>query len=141
MGAYGVMLSDQALRSAGNYPEPPATNWRRMPVIKAFVHDPDNSNSRYVNEFYEQLDKARRAEASWRRHEDEAAEAYQAKHEKEIDFARAGNQTAQQISKLRRENEDTAESREYTGNEKQRLIRDNNAMIKAIAKGVIQDNR
>lgn len=134
MGVYGVMLADQALRLAGDYPVAPETTWRRWPVVKAFVHDPDNPNSRYVNEFYELLDKARRAEASFRRYEDDAADAYREKHEEAIGFADAGNQTAQNIAKLRRDSEDTAESREYTAEEKRRLTRDNSALIRMIAK-------
>ncbi len=141
MGAYGVMLSDQALRYAGNYPEPPATNWRRMPVIKAFVHDPDNPNSRYVNEFYELLDKARRAEASHKKYEGEAADAYYAKHKDAIDLAADANRTARDLADLRRDNEDITGSRDYTGQEKQHLIRDNSALIRQIAKEGVRSTR
>jgi hypothetical protein len=62
LGVYAVALMDQGLRLAGDYPVAPELTWRRWPVVKAFVRDPDNPNSRYVNEFYELLDKARRAD-------------------------------------------------------------------------------
>jgi len=51
MGVYTVMAADLAARQVGDYPEAPAQTWRQMPVIKAFVHDPDNPNSRHVNDF------------------------------------------------------------------------------------------
>ncbi len=131
---YGVMLADQMLRAAGDYPVAPETTWRRWPVVRAFVHDPDNPNSRYVNEFYELLQKARRADASLKHYEDEAADTYQEKHEQALDFARTGSQLADAMAKLRRESEDIAESRDYTAQEKRRLIRDNSALIRMIAK-------
>jgi GGDEF domain-containing protein len=144
MGVYGTMLTDQALRMAGNYPESPATSWRRMPVVQAFVHDPDNPNSRYITEFYDLLDKARRAEASYRatwKHESdtgEAADAYLEKHQDSIAIVHAANRTAERMAKLRKRNEDIAASREYTGAEKRRLIIENNEQIQEMAKEMHQ---
>lgn len=136
LGVYSVMLADQALRAAGDYPETPEATWRRMPVVKAFVRDPDNPNSRHLNEFYELLDKARRAQASYRKYEGDAADAYYEKHREVMDISGHASQAARQISDLRRANEDIASSREYTGKEKRQLIIDNNAMIKEIAKNI-----
>lgn len=136
MGVYSVMLADQALRLAGDYPEPPAPSWRQMPVVKAFVRDPDNPNSRHVNEFYELLNKARRAEASHKKYEGGAADAYYAKHKAVMDIATDANQAAREIAGLRKDSEDITSSREYTGQEKRQLINDNSAMIREIAKGI-----
>jgi hypothetical protein len=140
MGVYGVMLTDQALRMAGDYPEAPATDWQRMPVIRAFVHDTDNPNSRYVTEFYELLDKARRAEASYRahwRHEGEG-DAYLEQHRDSIGISKGADNVAEGIAKLRKRNEDIAESRGYTAEEKRRLIRENNELIQNAAKEVLR---
>ena len=47
-----------------------------MPVVKAFVHDPDSPNSRYVTEFYELLKKANRASGSSRKYAGDEGDQY-----------------------------------------------------------------
>jgi hypothetical protein len=110
-----------------------------MPVVKAFVHDPNNPNSKYANDFYDLLDKARRAQASLKHVDTEALEAYYQKREKELDMVHGANATAKQIAALRRMNEDLQKSREYTGDEKLGLMNENNAQIRALSKGFMKD--
>lgn len=73
-----------------------------------------------------------------RRYEGDATESYAEKHGKEFEFADAGDRAAREMARIRRANEVIAESREYTAEEKRRLIREHNAMIKEIAKGIRQ---
>ncbi len=136
MGTHVMAMSDLAIRAQGGEVEPPDTSVRQWPVIKAFVHDPDNPNTRYLQEFYDTLKKARTAEASIRRLEGEKADAYGEKHKVELESATSMNRAARDIAKLRKENESAAESRDYSGKEKRELINENNARIKAIAKGI-----
>lgn len=112
-----------------------------MPLVKAFVHDPDNPNSRHVTDFYELLKDARRREATLRRvHEGtDKAEAYGQKHEKLLDVVEAGNRAARGMSQLRRENEGLLISREYTAEEKRDLVNENNRLIKHEAKNFMLD--
>lgn len=134
MGVYGTMLADQGVRAMGDYPALPDSTWRQMPVVKAFVHDPDTPNSRYLNEFYNLLDKARRADATYKHQDGEAADAYFEKNRDAIDVTGDTNRLARDLAKLRKENREIQESRDYTGSEKLRLISENNRLSKAIAK-------
>jgi hypothetical protein len=79
-----------------------------MPVVKAFVHRPDNPNSRHVTGVYELLKEARQRELSLRRaYEGTAkAEPYLEKHGSIIDAAADANRTASGMAAVRRENED-----------------------------------
>ncbi len=139
MGTHVMAMSDLAIRAQGGEVEPPDSSVRNWPVIKAFVHDPDNPNTRYLQEFYDVLKKARTAEASIRRLDGEKADAYGEKHKSEIESATSMNRAARDIAKLRKESEGVAESRDYSGKEKRELINENNARIKAIAKGIAQE--
>jgi hypothetical protein len=42
--------------------------YKQFPVIKAFIHDPDSPNSRYVTEFHELLKKANQANGSHKKY-------------------------------------------------------------------------
>jgi hypothetical protein len=139
MGTHVMAMSDLAIRAQGGEVQPPDMSVRQWPVIKAFVHDPDNPNTRHLQEFYDALKKARTAEASIRRLEGEKADTYGEKHRSEIESATSMNRAARDIAKLRKESEGVAESRDYSGKEKRELINENNARIKAIAKGVNLD--
>ena len=140
MGIYGTMLADQGVRAMGDYPPLPDSTWRQMPVVKAFVHDPDTPNSRYLNDFYTLLDKARRADATYKHEEGEAGDAYYEKHRDAIDLTSDANRMAHDLAKLRKENREIQESREYTGSEKLRLISENNRLSKALAKDFMHEH-
>jgi hypothetical protein len=140
MGVYGTMLADQGVRAMGDYPPLADSTWRQMPVVRAFVHDPDTPNSRYLNDFYNLLDKARRADASYKREEGDAGDAYYEKHQEMIDVTGDANHLARDLAKLHKENREIQESREYTGSEKLRLISENNRLSKALAKDFMQEH-
>jgi hypothetical protein len=134
MGMYSVMLSDQVVRKLGNYPDLPASTWRQMPVVRAFVHDPASPNSRSINEFYELLEKARRSEATYKRLPADRSEAYLERRRDDIEGAQGANAAAREMAALRKENEEIRESRDYTGREKLQLMYDNNLQIRMLAR-------
>ena len=140
MGVYGTMLADQGVRAMGDYPPLPDSTWRQMPVVKAFVHDPDTPNSRYLNDFYNLLDKARRADATYKHQEGEPADAYFEKNKETIEITSDANRLARDLAKLRKETREIQESRDYTGSEKLRLISENNRLSKAMAKEFSQQH-
>ena len=76
MGVYSVMLSDQGVRATGDYPDCPEKTWRQMPVIGHSFMTRQIRTAVSINEFYELLGKARRADATHKRLPDEQAEAY-----------------------------------------------------------------
>ncbi len=139
MGTYSVMLADQIIRAAGDFPQPVEKTWQQYPVVRAFVHDPNNPNSRYVTDFYKVLDRARRAGASQRQIDTDALEAYQARRAKELDALQGANATARRINALRRMNEEIVKSREYSSDEKLRMVNENNAEIRALAKEFMKE--
>ena len=89
----------------------------------------------------EELEKARTAEAMMRRLQGEAAGDYVERHREEMQQTLPAIPAVQIIAALRRENDRIAESKNYTGGEKRRLIDDNNSRIKAIAKAIVQTDR
>jgi len=143
MGVYTVMLADLAARQVGDYPEAPAQTWRQMPVVKAFVHDPDNPNSRHVNDFYELLKLARQREASMRRHYEGTpqAEWYREQYGPMIEIAKDANALARQVAQRRRENEEILRSGDHTGEEKAARLNENNAAIRQAARVFMEDAR
>ena len=57
-----------------------------------------------------------------------------------IDVTGDSNHLARDLAKLRKENREIQESREYTGSEKLRLISENNRLSKALAKEFMQEH-
>jgi len=140
LGTYAVILADIVARQAGDYPSLPEKTWRQFPLVKAFVHDPDNPNARYLTDFYELLKDARRREATLRRgYEGEAADAYFEKHRAVIETAADANRTAREVAGIRKENDTIVASSDYTGEEKRALINANNREIKRTAKDFMLD--
>ena len=90
--------------------------------------------ARYVTDFYDRLDKARRAEASLRHVDTDAFDAYYQRREKELSEVRGANATARQIAALRRLNEDILKSRDFPGDEKLQMVNENGALIRGLAK-------
>ncbi|MBI4293627.1 MAG: hypothetical protein HY661_19295 [Betaproteobacteria bacterium] len=141
MGVYATMLADLVARQFGDYPEGPAKTWRQMPVVRAFVHDPDNPNSRYITDFYNLLKEARQREASLRRaYEGTPREGpYKEQHGDLIDITPDANKVARDLSGLRKDNEEIRADRDYTSDEKRGLINENNRAIKRTAKDFMLD--
>lgn len=140
MGVYATSIADLAIRSAGDYPAKPSPTMRDIPLVRAFVHDPTTPNSRYVTEFYETLQKARRADATYKLLPPERADDYYDRHRQHIDLTGDANMTARDISALRRENTEILESREYTSRDKMEMIRDNNIEIKFLSRQFAREN-
>jgi hypothetical protein len=138
MGVYALALADQGWRAAGDYPETPARHWMQAPVIKAFVRDADNPNTRYVREFYELLDKARKAEATVRRLDASQVEAYAARRSKELGMARSANDLGREMAGIRRHVEQVLEDRNLSAERKREIISDNYALIRKMAKNFIE---
>ena len=87
IGVHVVTAADKALEQTGAFPPGRERGWQTWPVIKAFVRDPDNANTKQQRDFYEQLEKYRTAVGTVRemkaRGEDAKAERYAAQKETE----------------------------------------------------------
>lgn len=139
LGTYSVFLADQAVRLAGDHPEAPDWAWWEWPVIRSFAGNPNSPNSRYVTEFYELLDEARRKKATFKKLEPEEAEAYRQEHADLIRIAPAAETRAKALAKLRRENERLWNDPSISGAEKLRRISENNRQIRELAKGFVKE--
>jgi hypothetical protein len=138
LGAYSVMLADQAVRAVGDEPPAPIAPWQSAPVLKVFFHDPSGANSRYVTDFYKLLVEARRADASLKHFSGSEAQAYYEKHRKEIELSGSANQVAREIAALRKDVEQLRADRRLPPDEKRRMIVENNRAIRWLAKDFMQ---
>lgn len=139
MGVYAVGLADQGVRYLGDIPTGPKVQYKQLPVIKAFVRDPNYPNSRHVTEFYELLKKANQASGSHRKYDGNEADRYYAEHQAAIDMAPDARRMARELAELRRQNEEIGGDREYTAEEKLRLMSVNNVEIKKLAKEFVME--
>jgi len=135
LGTYTTMLADEALVLAGEGRDKLPLPWPRMPVARAFFRDPSGSNSRYVNEFYDLLKEARRAEASLKHLPAERMAEYEAKHREALEQRRGAEKVSKWMAELRRENEGLRRDRDLPAEERVRMIAENNAQIRWLAKG------
>lgn len=133
LGVHATTAADVLLEKTGMSPEGRERTWRSWPVIKAFVHDPDNPNSKQMSQFYEDLKDYRRALKSmreWeRRGDDEAARSYEAGKTHEIATAKTAEKLAAALAKMRRSNERMNESRDLSPAEKRAQINETNRQM------------
>jgi len=126
LGVHLATVSDLILEKAGVVPESRERTWRQWPVIKAFVHDPDNPNSKPMTQFYDDLKKYRQALKSMkeleRRGDFEGASEYEARKQPEIDSARRAEKVAARLAKMRRSAEQVDLDRDMTPAEKRERI-------------------
>jgi hypothetical protein len=139
LGTYTVMLADQALRLGGAEPQALPIPWARYPVVRAFFRDPSGANSRYVNEFYELLREARRAEASLKYMTPERMAEYEAEHRQAIEQRRSAEKVSRWMAQLRRENEQLRHDRDLPAEERQRMIAENNQQIRWFARDFMRE--
>jgi hypothetical protein len=138
LGVFTMMLADQVLKAAGDYPEAPAVPWQRAPLARVFFHDPSGSNDRYSTEFYAILKDAQQAEGTLRLLNREQMKPYIEEHGKELRAFPMATGAAQLTSVLRRENERIAASDNYSAEEKARLIEKNNERIRTVTRLVVR---
>jgi len=139
MGVYVTSMADLVIRPLGDYPVKPSATVREMPVVRAFVHDPNSPNTRYVTDFYETLSKARKADASMRQLDGEKADAYYKKHGDVIDAAPILNRAARDMGAARREAREIGEDRTTSAEEKRRQINERNQENRRTARETMRD--
>ena len=137
LGVHASAVADLMLEGAGVVPPGKERGWQTWPVLKAFVRDPDNPNTKQQRDFYEQLEKYRKAVNTVRelkaRGEDAKAEAYSVEKSDEIAQARAAEGAAKRIAKLRKDLRAIEWDRELTPAQKRADARDINAEIQSVA--------
>jgi hypothetical protein len=138
LGTHVLAATDIALRQQGKYPAPATTTWMRWPVVKAFVHDPHNPNSRFVTEFYEKLQEARRAEATLKQLEPDEAADYADRNRDKLESLPAANRTARQLAAVRKQVDQVLRDRGIQPDEKRRLVNERNAQIRVLARDGIR---
>lgn len=136
LGVHAVAAADTLLEKTGVVAEGREKTWRQWPVIKAFVHDPDNPNSKQMRDFYDDLEKYRRAVATVKHYKtkgDEAkADQYGTEKADDIDQAKEAERVAKKLAKIRRAVAGYEASRDMTPAEKRTEINAENEEGQAI---------
>lgn len=139
VGVHVETVADLILEASGAVPKGHAKTWRSWPVLKAFVHDPDNPNTKQQNQFYEDLQSYRRAVATVReyrnRGEDSKADAYADAHAEEIQRAKEAESAARRLAKLRKAMRAIERDRDLSPEEKRGELNVRNEEMRDIIEG------
>lgn len=135
LGMHAILASDAMLEATGAAPKGRERTWRSWPVVKAFVHDPDNPNSKQLNDFYDDLEKYRRALATMKEYDKRGQEAkatsYMEKKQFEIDAAKSAERMARTLTAARRLVAELERAPDMSPREKREKINEVNADAQA----------
>jgi len=138
MGVHASTVADLMLEQTGAFPPGRERGWQTWPVLKAFVRDPDNPNTKQQRDFYDALEKYRRAVATVKeyrnRGEDAKADRYAEEKADEISMAKSAEKAAARLAKLRKAVRSIEWSRDMTPAEKREAINEQNEEMQAIAR-------
>jgi hypothetical protein len=136
LGVHASTVADLALEAGGVVPPGKERGWQTWPAVKAFVRDPDNANTKQQRDFYEQLEKYRKAVNSVRelknRGEDDKAEAYSTAKAEELARAKGAETAAKKLASIRKKVRAIDWDRSLTPAEKREAINDYNAEAQAV---------
>ncbi|HEX5130246.1 MAG TPA: LPD38 domain-containing protein, partial [Usitatibacter sp.] len=140
-GTVGVQVeaaADMLLEQTGAFPSARDKTWRTWPAVRAFVHDPENPNSKSMNDFYDALDRYRKAVGTVkelrRRGEDVKADKYAMEHDEELQSAHQAEVTARKMGKLRAKIRAIQWDRDLSPQDKRSEINAYNEELNALAR-------
>lgn len=137
IGVHATTVADLLLEKAGTFPVGREKTWQSWPVIKAFVRDPENPNSKQQRDFYEALEKYRTAVATVRelqnRGEDTKAEAYSIDKQDELASAKSAEAASKRLAKIRKAISKIDWDRDMTAREKREATSVLNEQMQDIA--------
>ena len=136
LGVHVATAADMMVEASGAVAPGRAKSWQSWPVLKAFVHDPDNPNTKQQTEFFDALQKYRRAVASLKELEtrgDEAkADAYRVENADKLERAKAAEATAKRLAKIRKAIRAIEADRNMSPQEKREAINEQNLEIREL---------
>ncbi len=136
VGVHVTTAADLLLEGTGAFPAGRERGWQTWPALKAFVRDPDNPNTKQQRDFYEALEKYRRAVNSVKemrnRGDDTKADAYAERKADELTSAKNAEAAARRLAKLRKSIRSIEWSRDMSPSEKREEINALNAEMQAV---------